>query len=388
MNMMASLETTSGLGLVTDWVSLGALIHVRPHILTYCLHNGPELHKRINLGKRVVYKSARALQFVQARLGMLFNSIMEGMPGNEDAIAYRPGVSPASVVKELTDYDTLITTDIRGYYDHIHLQHIETALKDCGMHRLGARLVGRYCLWGKGLQQGSPASPALSNIVGVYYFDRPIRAWLKENYPEVEVRYIRYCDNIALFVKDSQPDDFAKAYKAFVKEHMKANGFKTHAWSKINKSHPMRRQAFLGIVLNHNARVERKNIDRLRALFFTRCTHGSAKLAERMMVNNGGHRADEVHEFVNNLSSEMLQKKVESSLRGHVNYVKSINERHALWLQKLLAAGTALDAWGEKPWHYTKLGTELRKILCTYKRDNETQEQFINKVLEFIERVA
>lgn len=385
MNMMTTLEAPSSeLGLVTDWVSLGALLHVRSYVLTYILHRGKELRHRINLGKRVVYKSGPALQIVQTRLGMVFKNIMEGMEGNEDAIAYRPGIAPATIIRELTDYDTLITTDIRGYFDHIHMRHIETALTDCGMHRLGARLMARYCLWGKGLQQGSPASPALSNIVGVYYFDRPIREWLQKQYPDVEVRYVRYCDNIALFVKNAPSEDFVREYKLFVKNHTKRQGFSTHAWSTVNKTHPKRRQAFLGIVLNHNARVERRSIDRLRALFFTRCTHGSAVLAERLMVLNGGHKEEDAHEFVNNLGSEMVQKKVESTLKGHISYVKTVNDRHAMWLQKLFEAGSVLDNCDNRPLHYTEEGAELRKVLFPYKRDEETQEQFINNVLEFL----
>lgn len=388
MNMMTTLETNSELGLVTDWYSLSALIHVGPYLLTYCLHRGKELRTRINLGKRVVYKSAPPLQFIQSRLAQLFNSIMEGMDGNEDAIAYRPGIAPANVIKELTDYDTLVTTDICKYYDHVHMEHIETALKGCGMQRLGARLVARYCLAGRGLQQGSPASPALSNIVGVHYFDRPIRKWLRENWPAVEVRYVRYCDNLALFVKNEPPEGFVEAYKEFVKGHMQASGFRTHAWSRINKSHPKRHQAFLGIVLNHNARVERRSIDRLRAIFYTRCTHGNAVLAERLMVSKGGERPGDAHEFVNNLGQEVLKKKVEATLKGHIAYVRPINSRHGMWLSKLLTAGTVLEEWDEKPMHYTEAGAALRKVLCTYKDDEETQEQFINNVLKFMENVA
>lgn len=380
---MTPLKNVGPLSLVTDWTTLGSLIHVKPYILAYALRNRDSLQRRIRLQKRVVYKSGRSLQFIQNRLSLVFAQMVDDTPGNECAIAYRKGQSPIEIVKGCAGYHTLITTDIRKYYDHVKLRHIEAVLKRCGLQRLGARLMGRYCIACGALQQGSPASPALSNLVGIMYIDEPIKQWLAKYWPDTEVRYIRYCDNIAVFVKKEPPEGFYESYKAFVKDKLRSNGFSTHAWNKISQENPKRNQAFLGVVLNHTARVERANIDRLRALFFTRCVHGSSFVAEQLMRERGGERDADAHEFVNNLGHEGACEKIKKSFRGHMAYVTPINQKHGAWLSKLYSAGNLLDEHGDRPHPDSSRGIALRKVLCTYKKP-EPEEIFMRRLTEFI----
>ena len=90
-------------------------------------------------------------------------------------MAYRKGVSATKYIRESIPHARLLVTfDIKKYYDNVTLKHIEECLTKCGFQVLGARLVGRYCVVRKGnrstLQQGSPVSPAISNIVGHFHF--------------------------------------------------------------------------------------------------------------------------------------------------------------------------------------------------------------------------
>jgi hypothetical protein len=320
------------------------------------------MQKRICLGKRTVYKSEAPLLGVQRKLIPLLAPLLDALPGNEAALAYRKGVTAMDVIKRHTESAMLITCDIKGYYDHITLEHIEKALTRLGFSPAGGRLVGRYCIVRRQnhytLQQGSPASPVVSNLVGYFCFDQPIQEWLREHLPEAT--YIRYSDNLALFAPNPISEELKDEYKDFVRRTCSLNGFRTHSWSSISSDHPKRNQRFLGIVLNHNARVEKRHIDRLRATFYSACRFGIAYCFSRYVG---------MHGLTLNYSSEF-----HSILKGHISYVSAVNKTHGLWLKKLYKAAIILDE--------LEVSTEIRgsepvrRALNTYKNASETVSEF------------
>ena len=275
--------------LIGDWYTLAAALDVLPHILAWTLRERRKMQRPIRLKKRVVYQSAPALLYVQNRLTTLIAPLVDELPDEDAILAYRQGRSYMSALKQQAGAKLLIHTDVRHYYDHVRLGHIEAALTELGFSPAGARLVGRYCVvntrQGQTLQQGSPVSPALSNLVGARCFDRPIRAWLRQCYPDLPATYLRYCDNLALFVHGEAPEGFSQAYKSAVKTLLAERGFTTHNWATISNNHPKRNQQFLGIVLNGQARLERSRTDNLRAMLYNCCLHGFVPEGRRYPVS-------------------------------------------------------------------------------------------------------
>ena len=358
---------------ISNWYDLASVLGLKTYILSYALRERDKLQTRIRLGDRIVYKSGRALKVIQSRLTTLIEPLFDALPGNECALAYRQGVSATKVVGNVRHARMLITFDIKKYYDNVTLKHIEECLGMCGFQTLGARLVGRYCVVKKGnrstLQQGSPVSPAISNIVGHFYFDTPIQQWLKSEYPGLDVTYIRYCDNIALFVHDDVPEGFTDRFKSFVKESLREGGFRTHKWNCIADSNPVKNQKFLGIVLNAQARVELSIVDRLRAILFNWCLFGGEQTAERFMSEEG----IQLREF----SIEgMKVTKLRQVMRGHINYVKGVNEKHALWLEKLLGATEIIDKSNARASDIPELFACLKK----YKDMSESYDDYVARV--------
>lgn len=358
---------------ISNWYDLASVLGLKTYILSYALRERDKLQTRIRLGDRIVYKSGRALKVIQSRLTTLIEPLFDALPGNECALAYRQGVSATKVVGNVRHARMLITFDIKKYYDNVTLKHIEECLGMCGFQTLGARLVGRYCVVKKGnrstLQQGSPVSPAISNIVGHFYFDTPIQQWLKSEYPGLDVTYIRYCDNIALFVHDDVPEGFTDRFKSFVKESLREGGFRTHKWNCIADSNPVKNQKFLGIVLNAQARVELSIVDRLRAILFNWCLFGGEQTAERFMSEEG----IQLREF----SIEgMKVTKLRQVMRGHINYVKGVNEKHALWLEKLLGATEIIDKSNARASDIPELFACIKK----YKDMSESYDDYVARV--------
>ena len=326
---------------ITDWYSLGAAIGVKANLLSWVLHERSNMQKRIRLGKRTVYRSDTYLRHIQRRLLTLLEPMFDALPDTKAVLAYRKGITATDVVRKVPHAKVLISFDIRHYYDSVTLQCLENCLVKMGFPRLGARLIGRYCVVQQQgrhtLQQGSPASPVLSNIVGHYVFDRVIENWLRSAYPDVQVTYLRYCDNIALFVHSEMPHDFSEKLKAFVKSSLAKQGFKTHKWATVADNHPVMHQKFLGMVINAEARVALDMVDRLRAMLLNWCRHGLEVETNVFLTSNN------IRKTRNYVDHGIMQEKYKQHLRGNIQYVKRINRKQGLMLEKLYEAAKYLD---------------------------------------------
>ena len=318
----------------TDWFSIGAAIGVKANIMSWVLNKRDSMQHKIKLGERTVFRSDPALRFVQSRMNTLLVPLFEKLPDTDHVIAYRKGITATDVVRNVPHAKTFISFDVRHYYDNITLPMIEQSLSQLGLPRLGARLIGRYCIVKKGqrhtLQQGSPTSPVISNIVGHFLLDKPVLAWLENS--GVKVTYLRYCDNVAFFVHEDCPDDFPKLLKDFVKETYKKTGFKTHKWATVADNHPVMHQKFLGMVINAEARAELDVFNRLRAMLFNACRFGFPIEAEKYLAIRGIR----IPRHIN--AKELCTDKYVQHLRGHVQYIKRLNRKQGLMLEKLYKA--------------------------------------------------
>lgn len=355
--------------LLTNWNTIGAAIGVRADRMVWALKNRDNMQKRIKLGKRVVYKSAPCLNFVQSRLITLLEPLMNALPLQNCSIAYRRGVSPQKVLREVRHAKVLISFDIRHYYDSITLELLEKCLMRCGLPRLGARLVGRYNVVQNGgrhtLQQGSPCSPVLSNIVGNVLIDQPINEWIKTNYPNLDVSYIRYCDNVALFIHDNIPSDFKERYKNAVREILAKSGLKSHKWATVADNHPVMHQKFLGMVLNAHARVDMETLDRLRAEIFNCMRNG-------FLAEFNKYQTSEGYDASSFVSSSILKDMYIKHLKGRINYISAINPTHGLLLTKMLNGAKYIRDRGEQV-----LPKRLFEAYKKYNDKNQSLEDYM-----------
>jgi hypothetical protein len=376
----------TALSCITDWYALGAAIGVKTNLMAWVLRERDEMQHRIKFGERIVFRSDPPLRHIQSRLITLFEPLFDAIPGTESIIAYRKGITATDVVRAVPHAKTFISFDIRHYYDNVTFQHIARCLEQLGLPYIGAKLAARYCVVQKGsrhtLQQGSPASPVLSNIVGHFAFDLPIKEWLKTEYPNLNITYLRYCDNIALFVHDEMPEGFSDRLKAFVKPKLAEQGFRTHKWATVADNHPVMHQKFLGMVINAEARAELDAVNRLRAILFNWCRNGLAAEARNFMLEHG---VDTGHGFIDH---GIMQEQFKRHLKGHIQYIRRLNRKQGLMLEKLYVAAEYLDAVrhdgnSSRMVAEAANGVLMQQIftnLKSYRDSRETVEQYMQRI--------
>lgn len=378
---MVEGDSQNMLGSITSWHSLGLVLGMSVKRLAFSLTFRDDMQKRIIIGDRTVYKSDYALQYVQVRLAALLSPLIEKAPDNDVVLAYRKR-NYVDTLKECTGASRLIGWDIRKFYDNIKLEHITKALMAYGFNQAGAKLVGRYCIVktarGHTLQQGCAASPAISNLVGYEFIDRHVLAWLRENCP-VAYRYVRYCDNVELFLFEDMPEGFYEKYKAFITALLKKNGFRSHDWINVGQNNPKKNMRFLGIVLNKVLRIEKHKFDNLRATLFNMC------------VNNISH---EIIRYLQTVKENKTYtdsfNKAESlaAIGGYISYIKPINSKYYKQVRKLyLVAKNRADYISPSVTEpgdlteYTKT-QEWVNFVKSYRNDQESIEDFVERVVE------
>ena len=387
---MKTLHTDIGFASVSDWYTLGAVIGVTPQLLAWTLKARDSMQHRIDLKGRTVYASEKPLKHVQIHIEAMLSGLLDSVQDNEVVLAYRQGVNPAVRLREYAGSERLISFDIRHYYDSVKLrQHIAPTLEDYGFTPAGARLVGRYCVVRRdtvklqgdegtvqrggiqSLQQGCPASPVISNLVGYKFIDRPILDWLRGKWPNLKYKYVRYCDNAELFLQEETDKEFYNAYKEFVCKELRKNGFRTHDWASIGQHDRHRNIQFLGVVLNKVTRVEREKIDALRATLFN--------MATRQSLHDFYEECLRFHREYGTVESEdgMTVVRCLRALSGYVAYLTPINQKHAMWLRKLLA----LVKWLNEYSHYNNEAPQnWAQLVMSYKDNKEGVDSYLKRM--------
>lgn len=377
----SNTEYTNMLGVITDWSTLGSVLHLDQKLLAWTLHKRNEMQHMVRIGKRITYNSDPPLKRVQYRTNMLVEPLIDQIPNNNYILAYRKGRSYTKEIQRFAGAASLLSFDVKKFYDNILLKHIEETLTDYGINNAGAKLIARYNLVYhehrkvNALQQGSPAAPAISNLVGYKFIDKPILDWIKTELADVHYSYCRYCDNVELFFWDPQPEGFADRYMEHVTKVLGEGGFKAHDWANVANDDPHRNMKFLGVVLNGKARAERYKLDRLRAILFNMCLHGFRAEAIKYAEKEGI-----ITPRTTEIEKSAIVSKMVPVFRGFVSYINSINERHGLWLKKLFTAAMKAHENGIVPARI--MG--LREAVLTYKNDSESIDEFVDRYIMYM----
>ncbi len=123
---------------------------------------------------------------------------------SRSAYAYRKGIRRKKAVIDIRNsfykgYDCGIKADISTFFDSVKIDMLESILKGLipfdPIVELTLKLIkGATSEFGKGIPQGSPLSPSLSNL----YLDSFDREMIRNGY-----RFFRYCDDFILLTNDS-----------------------------------------------------------------------------------------------------------------------------------------------------------------------------------------
>lgn len=405
------LETLSDVfAFIDDWYDLAAVIGVQPRTLSYILRNkrqhepgSPEsVYKLWRDGDRVGYYSTKSLKFVQQRMMPLLSSIYS-LFAHDHIWSYMQGVRVSEKLAELVKRKYIIKFDIKKYYDNITFAHIKETLMHYGFTERGAKLVTRYLTVKRPvgrplttLQQGSPISPMVSNIVGNYLFDAPLLAWLEDQkaaYPRLDARYHRFSDNFLISLDGEIPMEFIHSLQAKVTEVIRKAGFEYHKWQAVPNNHPKSNQKFLGLVLNHTLRIDKHLLDCWQATLFNACVKGLSPAAVVYWQDNP---AWQLEDFSYAFGSEADKWKIEKFLNtmgGKIAYIKNINAGHYKALHKLLNAARLLHHVQDLAYvvdddaditaaYLHKLRPRAFEQIKNYRNDAQDEETFLKGLLQ------
>jgi hypothetical protein len=401
---------------ITDYHTLGMAIGVKPSTLSYLLRPSRE-------GKRVIdekvtavplkkgrktYSSHHPLKYVQQRIGYLLLRLQRTLD-TDHLWSYKPGFDVYKHIHEVSGAKYFVECDVKKYFDNINTTKIADTLNFLGMQRRGSMLLARYLTVlrmspsGKPirtLQQGSKASPYMSNLVGYYYFDRPILQWIEEmksTYPKAKITYKRYCDNLVMALDGDIPIGLPKEAKQLFIDVILGAKFRYHGLRITPNNHPKKNQKFLGVVLNDKIRIEKEKYEELRATLFNAC---------RTSVDTTASRYFEVNPILKrpqyDAGSRLLRlykEKFRMVMTGKVANITSINKYDGLALKKLLSAAYYLcdlnfnhtDWTNSSPTVYCTgetlegekrftLHEELFKAVKQYKNKAESVDDYIGRI--------
>ena len=374
--------------LIHDWYTLAVRTGVYPRSLAHASKNKHNLVRRIQIREgRVVYESSGSLRVTQNGLRSLFIKLQSD-PRMDHIWSYKKGVNVRSKVKELEQSQWIVHFDIRKFFDHIEYRHIVETLKHLGYSAPGARLISKYATVQTRhnkftLQQGSPVSGELSNLVGYYYFDRHILTMLKalnDEYPSLVYQYVRYCDNVYLAIKSPEtPFEAIKKYKDECNKIVNAAGFSAHKWATVPNNHPKQNQKVLGIIVNAEARIETQEFERVRATLFNACSYGM-----EATINDyyDKHPTNIFEEYARHTKVHAQTLKFFQVMKGKISYIDSISEKQGKQLAKLLGAAAFLNE--SRDFSIRGVGNllpeEVFNVLKSYSKRSEGVTEFLDRL--------
>ena len=171
----------------------------------------------------------------------ILQNILLKMPCSIYAKAYKPGASLKSNAKFHRNQPVLIKMDIENYFPSLHESRVYHLFYDTfGYGKSLSVLLTKLCTLNKGLPQGAPTSPYLSNLLTVD-MDTEIFQFCSEN---GNLRYTRYADDISISGNMNPGYVISAVSKIVYSNHLKVNREKT----VVVRQHD--RQIVTGVVVN------------------------------------------------------------------------------------------------------------------------------------------
>ncbi|GEM_PF-5737390 len=133
----------------------------------------------------------------------ILRRILDLLPPSENAMAYFKSLSILKNAKKHEGNKYLLKLDLTNFFPSITKKNIKKEMQKIGIGEEAAYLIAQIATDPHGrLSQGSPASPALSNLV-MREFDEEVSKMLAGMFNE-SVVYTRYSDDLAFSTKDEE----------------------------------------------------------------------------------------------------------------------------------------------------------------------------------------
>ena len=220
-------------------VSCGALNHLVNHIQD-AYH--PVMIPKHSGGFRHLHIPNARLLACQKQINRNF---LSHFPVSTFATAYRKGGSALRNAEPHVGRKYLLKLDITDFFGSISFEQVLcSAFNTCYVSKQVGYLLTSLCCKNDVLPQGSPTSPALSNIV-MRRFDDQIGLWCSQR----QITYTRYCDDMTFSSDRPLYGAYQKVKKMLFEMGFELNESKTHFISNAD------RQTVTGLVVNEKLSI-------------------------------------------------------------------------------------------------------------------------------------
>lgn len=201
-------------------------------------------------GVRTINEPLPTLKAVQK---FIADEILRDVEPHKSAKAYRKNHTLRGNATIHRRRAHMLKIDIKDFFPSISVHSIYALFYDLGYTQQVARLLTGLCTLNKGLPQGAPSSPILSNLV-MRAFDKVVF----DHCVEQKIFYTRYADDLVF----SSEEDNLKPLIPFIRGQLKKMGLEFNA-KKTSVSGTGSRKYVTGIVVNERLNIlkqDRKNL--------------------------------------------------------------------------------------------------------------------------------
>ncbi|MBC8233971.1 reverse transcriptase-like protein [bacterium] len=250
------------------------------------LYYSPTKRKKPKGGVRKTNEPINKLKSLQSKI---LRNILESVPLNSCIHGYRKNHSPLTNAKPHVGKKFLLKLDIKDFFPSIHYKRVEKLFSDLGCSLEVSRMLTQLTTFQHYLPQGAPTSPYISNLIPANVDKQLQKICRRNNLPP----HKRYGDDITI----SGNKNFSKLIPE-IENTIKQNGFKI---SKKEFLTPKDRKVVTGLIVNTKVNVPKEKVRKVCAII-----HNCIKYGPDSQNREG-------------------KPNFKDSLRGHVEYIRSIN---------------------------------------------------------------
>lgn len=267
--------------------------------LWYIARNQNEFYREFRIPKqngesRVITAPKGIVSTIQR---WIYHRILSSLKPERSATAFVKGTSVVENARRHLGRRVVVRLDLKDFFPSITFRQVRKVFEKLGYPYTVAVCLANLCTLGGRLPQGSPTSPALSNLV-CRRLDRRFSGLARR----LRFRYTRYADDLLFSSNDPRLPSLIPFFKDIVGEE----GFSVNE-GKVRVMRKGSRQTVTGIVVNERPNLPRNHVRTLRAAAhaLTRFGPGAVRIRSRRAGNPDAVRV----------------------LRGHASYLKMVNPR-------------------------------------------------------------
>jgi len=247
--------------------SLGTLFGFSSEFLWAMYHRPDHYYRHFTIRKgrgkrRDIYAPRIALKIILSWFGSTLAPSLDLQPC---VYGFVSGKSAIQAARIHCGASWVFSTDIKDFFPSTTKPVIVRSLMSIGYSEIGANIISTLCCYNNGLAQGSPASPALSNLV----FSEADKEMMRLA-NDFGIKYTRYADDLVFSGNGKPPDEIEKKVQFIIEKY----GWKIADRKQILTCVPKQLKVHGLLVNGKTPRLTKNYRNQIRAYKYIEGKHG------------------------------------------------------------------------------------------------------------------